>query len=75
METGNLTLRPNSLVCGVNYDEATNRATGVDVIDTESGELNDIYWEAGLFVCFLDEHCSYNASFGQSKLSGRNRQY
>ncbi|MYH07259.1 MAG: GMC family oxidoreductase, partial [Rhodothermaceae bacterium] len=38
METGNLTLRPNSLVCGVNYDEATARATGVDVIDTESGE-------------------------------------
>ena len=37
-ETGNLTLRPNSLVCGVKYDEAANRATGVDVIDTESGE-------------------------------------
>ena len=36
--TGNLTLQPNSLVCQVNYDETAGRATGVDVIDTETGE-------------------------------------
>ncbi len=36
--TGNLTLRPNSIVHEVIYDEATKRATGVKVIDTETHE-------------------------------------
>jgi len=34
--TGNLTLRPNSAVSSVIYDEQKGRATGVRVIDTES---------------------------------------
>ena len=34
--TGNLTLRPNSAVSSVIYDEQQGRATGVRVIDTES---------------------------------------
>lgn len=36
--TGNLTLRPNSIVHEIMYDEATKKATGVKVIDTETHE-------------------------------------
>ena len=36
--TGNLTLHNDSLVCQVNYDERTGRASGVDVIDINTGE-------------------------------------
>lgn len=35
-ETGNLTLRPHSLVNRVIYDEQLQRATGVEIIDTET---------------------------------------
>lgn len=38
MATGRLTLRPNSLVASLIYDEAAQRATGVNVIDTVTGE-------------------------------------
>lgn len=34
--TGNLTLRPFSIVKRINYDEATGRATGVVVVDKET---------------------------------------
>ena len=36
--TGNMTLRPNSIVHEVTYDDSTKRASGVSVIDTETGE-------------------------------------
>ena len=36
--TGNMTLRPNSIVHEVIYDEASKKATGVRVIDTETHE-------------------------------------
>ena len=36
--TGNMTLRPNSIVHEVIYDDTTKRATGVKVIDTETKE-------------------------------------
>ncbi len=36
--TGNMTLRPNSIVHEVVYDDTTKRATGVKVIDTETKE-------------------------------------
>lgn len=36
--TGNLTLRPNSIVHEVIYDPGTRKATGVKVIDTETHE-------------------------------------
>ncbi|KAG1652328.1 hypothetical protein GQR58_026414 [Nymphon striatum] len=36
--TGNMTLRPNSIVHEVIYDEKTKKATGVRVIDTETNE-------------------------------------
>ncbi|WP_350293698.1 GMC family oxidoreductase [uncultured Croceitalea sp.] len=36
--TGNMTLRPNSIVHEVVYDENTKKATGVKVVDAETGE-------------------------------------
>lgn len=41
--TGNLTLRPNSLVNHVIYDEQTQRASGVEVVDTETNEVIEFY--------------------------------
>jgi choline dehydrogenase-like flavoprotein len=43
LKTGNLTLRPFSIVNSVIYDEAKGRATGVRVIDAETGEWMDFY--------------------------------
>jgi choline dehydrogenase-like flavoprotein len=34
--TGNLTVRPGSLVTQVLYDEQKGKATGVEIIDTET---------------------------------------
>jgi Choline dehydrogenase and related flavoproteins len=36
--TGNMTLRPNSIVSEIVYDDSKQRATGVRVIDTETNE-------------------------------------
>ena len=41
--TGNLTLRPHSLVNKVLYDEKKSRATGVEIIDTETNEVLEFY--------------------------------
>ncbi|MGB0863502.1 MAG: GMC oxidoreductase [Saprospiraceae bacterium] len=38
-ETGNMTLRPHSIVHSVIYDEATGKASGVKVIDSETKEM------------------------------------
>lgn len=40
-DTGNLTLRPYSVVSEVLLDESTNRASGVRVIDAETGKVMD----------------------------------
>lgn len=37
-KTGNLTLKADSVVAGIDYDERTRRATGVRVIDANTGE-------------------------------------
>ncbi|MFD2037055.1 GMC oxidoreductase [Belliella marina] len=39
MKTGNLTLRPFSLVSKLLYDKDTKKATGVEVIDSETNEV------------------------------------
>jgi choline dehydrogenase-like flavoprotein len=39
VKTGNLTLRPFSIVKEVNYDPSTKKATGVTVIDAETNEV------------------------------------
>lgn len=36
IKTGNLTVRPHSMVAQVLYDEQRNRASGVEIIDTET---------------------------------------
>jgi choline dehydrogenase-like flavoprotein len=41
--TGNLTLRPLSLVNKVIYDEQKQRATGVEIIDTETKQTEEFY--------------------------------
>ncbi len=48
--TGNLTLRPYSLVHNILYDEETGRASGVQVIDTETREQHTFYARV-LFLC------------------------
>ena len=41
--TGNLTVLPHSLVNKVLYDEQKQRATGVEIIDTETNQTNEFY--------------------------------
>ena len=48
--TGNLTLRSNSIVHEVIYDETTKKATGVRVIDTETHEKLEFYAKV-IFLC------------------------
>ena len=48
--TGNMTLRPNSIVHEVIYDDTTKKATGVKVIDAETKETY-IYKAKIIFLC------------------------
>ncbi len=41
--TGNMTLRPNSIVTEVLYDPETRKATGVRVQDAETGEVQEFF--------------------------------
>src|SRR5690606_10250906 len=43
LATGNLTLKSNTLVNRVLYDEVRGKATGVEVIDTETREVSEYY--------------------------------
>lgn len=42
-KTGNLTVRPNSIVHSVIYDDAKEKATGVRIIDRDTGNEMDFY--------------------------------
>jgi choline dehydrogenase-like flavoprotein len=42
-KTGKLTLRPNSVVHSIIYDEQKGKATGVRIIDTESKQMKEYY--------------------------------
>lgn len=48
--TGNMTLRPNSIVNSIIYDKETKRATGVRVIDAETNETMEFYARV-IFSC------------------------
>ncbi|GMN10236.1 GMC family oxidoreductase [Croceitalea sp. MTPC9] len=48
--TGNMTLRPNSIVHEVIYDESLKKATGVKVVDTETGEKLEFMGKI-VFLC------------------------
>ena len=41
--TGNLTVRPHSLVNKILYDEQKQKASGVEIIDTETNEVIEFY--------------------------------
>lgn len=43
MNTGNMTLRPHSIVTEVLYDPETRKASGVRVQDAETGEVQEYY--------------------------------
>jgi choline dehydrogenase-like flavoprotein len=43
LKTGNLTIRPHSVVHSIIYDDAKNRATGVRIIDGTTKEMIDYY--------------------------------
>ncbi|HEY0434524.1 MAG TPA: GMC family oxidoreductase, partial [Chitinophagaceae bacterium] len=43
MATGNLTLRPRSLVNTVLYDEQRQRAKGVEIVDTVTGQTEEFF--------------------------------
>jgi choline dehydrogenase-like flavoprotein len=49
-KTGNMTLRPNSIVHEIIYDEKKGKATGVKVLDAESGEQVEFYAKV-IFLC------------------------
>jgi choline dehydrogenase-like flavoprotein len=50
MKTGNLTLRPFSIVTKVLYDKNTKKATGVEVLDAETNQTYE-YKAKVIFLC------------------------
>lgn len=48
--TGNMTLRPNSVVYELIYDEKKGKATGVKIVDAESGAQEEFYARV-IFLC------------------------
>ena len=50
MKTGNLTLRPYSIVTKVIYDKNTKKATGVEVLDAETNQTYE-YKAKVVFLC------------------------
>ncbi len=49
-KTGNMTLRPNSIVYELIYDDKKGKATGVKVLDAETGEQIEYYAKI-IFLC------------------------
>jgi choline dehydrogenase-like flavoprotein len=49
-KTGNMTLRPNSIVYELIYDETKGKATGVKVLDAETNEQVEYYAKV-IFLC------------------------
>lgn len=48
--TGNMTLRPNSIVFSLIYDASQKKATGVRIIDAETNETHE-YFAKVIFLC------------------------
>lgn len=49
-KTGNMTLRPNSIAYEIIYDEQKGKATGIKVLDAETGEQLEFYARV-IFLC------------------------
>ncbi|MEI5985641.1 MULTISPECIES: GMC oxidoreductase [Sphingobacterium] len=50
MKTGNLTLRPFSIVTKIIYDKDTQKAKGVEIVDAETNKTYEFYAKV-IFVC------------------------
>lgn len=50
--SGNMTLRPNSIVHNIVYDDQKKKATGVEIIDAETHEKNYLLCQGDLLLCF-----------------------
>lgn len=53
--TGNLTIRPFSVVTRVIYDDKNGKATGVEILDTETKETKE-YFARVIFLCASTLH-------------------
>jgi choline dehydrogenase-like flavoprotein len=65
--TGNLTVRPHSLVNKVLYDDQKKRATGVEIIDTETNKVEEFYAR----LVFLNASTIATASILLNSISNR----
>lgn len=65
--TGNMTLRPNSIVNSVIYDEEQGKATGVRVIDAETNEITEYYAN----IIFLNASCMNTTLIMLNSISDR----
>jgi choline dehydrogenase-like flavoprotein len=65
--TGNMTLRPHSIVHSVIYDESQGKATGVRVIDAETREHHEFY----ATIIFLNASCIGTTQIMLNSTSGR----
>jgi choline dehydrogenase-like flavoprotein len=74
-KTGNMTLRPHSIVNSIIYDPKTRKAKGVRVIDAETNETKEFYAKV-IFLCASAMASTYillNSKIGnQSDQLGRN---
>lgn len=66
-KTGNMTLRPFSIVNSVIYDEEKGKATGVRVIDTNTGEILEYYAK----IIFLNASAVNSTLIMLNSISGR----
>ena len=66
--TGNLAIRPNSIVKEIIFDEATQRATGVRVIDSETNEVHE-------FKAKIIFSCASTLSTTQILLNSKSNRY
>ena len=63
-KTGNMTLRPNSIVYELIYDDTKGKATGVRIQDAETGEQTEFYAKV-IFLCastFGSTHIMLNST-------------
>lgn len=65
--TGNMTLKPNSIVDSVIYDEELEKAVGVRVIDAETLEMEEFYAK----VIFLNASCMNTTLIMLNSISNR----
>ena len=71
MKTGKLTIRPDSVVHSIVYDEKTGRASGVRVIDAHTHEMHRIQITYHLRECVGAEHQAHPAQLDVAAIPAR----